>query len=212
MSATTETIQQVIGRNVRALRTEFGFTQQDVATALVRLGLPWDSGRVARLEAGEGSPTLPTVVLLAAALDCLLPSRRAVTVVDLLGADGSVVLAPGVAVPSAALIGVLRGGRASALVKVRDYPFALTGESPSQNALRATYGRTEQRAAAELGVDRLMMLRLSAELWGRNLGEERDARAEEMGVSSRVEKARVTRTLIGELETLWEQWAEMEPE
>lgn len=211
MTPAPETLAQVIGRNARTLRLAGGHTQQGVATAMVRLGLPWDSGRVARLEAGDSVPTLPTVVLVAAALDQLTSARVAITVVDLLRSDAMVALAPGITVPSSALIGVMRGGGAAALVPEPDYPFVRTGESPTLDALRATYGRTEQRAAATLGVDRAMMLSLSAELWGRNLGEERDVRAQEAGITSRVEKARITQALAGELEALWEQWATEEP-
>ncbi|UBV14964.1 helix-turn-helix domain-containing protein [Mycolicibacterium fortuitum] len=206
MKPTSEPLSQVIGRNVRELRLGAGLTQQDVATAMVRLGLPWDSGRVARLEAGSGSPTLPTLVLVAVALDQLTAGRRKVTVVDLLRSGAVVELSPGVEVASTALVGVLRGGRAGDLIEGTLYPFARTGMSPLLVTLRAAYGRAEQRAAAELGVDRETMLRLSAELWGRSLSAERDARAEVANVTSRVEKARITRTLIGEAEALWARW------
>lgn len=203
-------LAQVIGQNAKRLRTEAGATQQQVAAALVHLGLPWGSGRVAALEAGDVSPTLPTLVLVAAALDGLLPPRRSVTLVDLLTHDGRIGLVTGVEVPSAALVGVVRGGAAGVLAEYRR-PFTTARGSAQELSARETYGRTEQRAAAELGLDRARMIQLSTALWGRNLAEERDARAEAAGVTSRVERARITRQLISELSNEWAKWVGEEP-
>lgn len=204
-------LAQVIGLNAKRLRAEAAATQQQVATALVHLGLPWGSGRVAALEAGDVSPTLPTLVLVAAALDGLLPARRAVTLADLLTFDGKVGLVTGVEVPSSALVGVVRGGAASALAEY-PRPFTTARESAPELSARETYGRTEQRAAAELGLPRDTMIQLSTTLWGRNLAEERDARAEAAVVTSRVERARITRQLISELSEEWAKWAVEPPE
>ncbi|CPX20591.1 Uncharacterised protein [Mycobacteroides abscessus] len=209
MSTGTAPLAQVVGQNVKRLRAEADATQQQVASALVHLGLPWGSGRVAALEAGDVSPTLPTLVLVAAALDGL--HRHSVTLVDLLAYEGRVRLVAGVEVPSSALVGVVRGGAASALAEYRR-PFTVARESAVELTARETYGRTEQRAAAELGLDRERMIQLSTALWKRNLAEERDARAEQAGVTSRVERARITRQLISELSEEWAKWVGGEAE
>lgn len=208
MNASGTRISQVIGQNARRIRTEIAdATQQQVAVELVKLGLPWSAGRVAQLELGRVSPTLPTVVLVAAALDALTPKSRPVTVVDLLAADGGVELTSGVVVPSATLGGVLRGGKAGALAEYRR-PFGMSGESAAELSAKETYGRTDERAAKELGLDKYMMIKLSTTVWGHNLSEERDRRVEALdGPVSRVAKARITQQLRAELADELERWS-----
>jgi hypothetical protein len=72
-----------------------------------------------------------------------------------------------------------------------------------------TYGRTEERVAKELGVDKAMMVKSSALLWGHNLSVERDRRAAELGSPvSRVAKSRTTAALREELAALLERAGE----
>lgn len=204
MAIAKQTLSQVIGSNARRIRTEAGATQRQVAAEMVQLGLPWSSGRVAQCEAGDAAPTIPTLVLLAAALDNLTPARRAVTPVDLLASHEPIGLIPGVSVPGSVLVGILRGGGGSALTPYRR-PYAVAGESAAELETRDTYGRTEERVAKELGVGKAMMVKSSALLWGHNLSVERDRRAAELGSPvSRVAKSRITAALREELAALLE--------
>ncbi|MGV0624564.1 hypothetical protein [Mycolicibacter minnesotensis] len=207
MSAASRTFSQVVGENARRIRLESGATQALVAEEMVRLGLPWGSGRVAQFEAGSASPALPVLLLLACALDNLTPKRRPVTLVDLLEGEEPLSLAPGVSVPPAALVGVVRGGAAGALNPYRR-PFGVSGETVEELDATDSYTRTDERAAKELGTNKAGMVKLATALWGRNLSAERDRRAELLdGPVPRVAKARITRELITEAEAELARWS-----
>jgi hypothetical protein len=193
-------IAQVIGGNARRIRVEvLRTTQVAVADACVRVGLGWGFRRVAQLEAGQVAASLPTLFLLAAALDSLTTPPMAVTVVDLIAHDGRVHLAPGTEVPGPTLVGVLRGGRAQNLL-----PFASPFEDPGTDArvrerARVDYGRADARVARELGIGQDAMVAATAALWGQGLEVERNHRAAETGTTSRVGLARITAALRDEL-------------
>ena len=195
-------IAQVIGGNARRIRVEvLRTTQVAVADACVRVGLGWGFRRVAQLESGQVAASLPTLFLLAAALDSLTPPQRPITVADLISHDGSVHLAPGIDVPGSTLVGVIRGGRAQNLL-----PFANPFEDPGTDTdtrvrerARAGYGRADARVARELGLNQGAMVAATAELWGHGLEVERNRRAAETGTTSRVGLARITATLRDEL-------------
>lgn len=57
-------IRQAFGKNVRALRTEAGMTQEALAASV---GV--DQAYISRLEAGEKNPTILTLWHIAQALD-----------------------------------------------------------------------------------------------------------------------------------------------
>ncbi len=199
---------QVVGANVRRIRTEIAqTTQAALARELVNLGLPWPPSRVAQLEAGEVSPTVPTLLLVAAALDNVTPPKERITFVDLFVSDERLELAPGIYVPSSAAIGVIRGGPANGLTEFRRQ-IANPGESTPMLEAKAAYARPDERVAAELGIDRVYMITLAVSLWGHNLSAERDRRAQEAGITSRVGKARITATLRTEIEARMAEWGE----
>lgn len=191
-------LRLIVGANARRLRVEVvGATQADVARELVRLGVQWSPARVAQLEAGGSAPTLPILLLVAAALDRLMPVGGAVTLTDLLvGADG-IQLAPGVVVPTSVITEVVHGEPARALFGFH-VPTAGADTAAVMEA-QASYTRTDERAAAELGLSRADMVIGAVGLWGHSLSVERDLRATAGGITSRVGKARLTTELREEL-------------
>jgi transcriptional regulator with XRE-family HTH domain len=186
----------LVGDNVRRIRTIKGATQRQVATLLTELGLPWTSTRVAKLEAGDVAPSLPTLVFVAAALD-RLPGEERVSVVDLVraGRGDQVALSEGVEVPSQYLVDVLRGLPAGGLAEYRPCPPPEYREPPRNYG---DFPPMDRRVAKDLGIGRDTMLALTRELWGHGLGVERDRRIAEHGLPESAKK-RITTALREEL-------------
>jgi hypothetical protein len=193
-----------MGGNARRIRVDvLRATQVAVADACVRVGLGWGFRRVAQLESGQVAASLPTLFLLAAALDSLTPPQRPITVADLIAHDGAVHLAPGIDVPGSTLVGVLRGGRAQNLLPFAT-PFATPFEDPGTDTqvrerARAGYGRADARVARELGLNQGAMVSATTALWGHGLEAERNRRAAESSTTSRVGLSRITAALRDEL-------------
>ncbi|WP_018178750.1 helix-turn-helix domain-containing protein [Jongsikchunia kroppenstedtii] len=70
MKTTTETLGQVVGRNVRRLRLEQDATLEDVGRAVRSLGFNWSTSRVNAIERGAREPKYATILVLAVALSC----------------------------------------------------------------------------------------------------------------------------------------------
>src|ERR1700722_5821312 len=104
-SPAAPTVAEVLGLTALALRGDRKL--ELVARAARFAGLNWGTGRIADLEAGRVSPTLPTLISLCWAFRDLL--GRPVELPDLFVGDGDVTLAPGVAVPIALLRKALDG-------------------------------------------------------------------------------------------------------
>lgn len=208
----------VIARNARRLRLELGATQEEVAREVRNLGVPWTAGRVASLEWGEGAGLPGNLLLLVYGLDQFAAKARgrlsarpeqkeSVRVADLLIAEGGVELSPGFEVPSAVVTDILAGGDPAELFTYHrewdDFPGAITalpeGTDPRVREAWASYGRTESRVAQSIGVNRYTLVHLAVELWGRGFSAERDARAEDTGITSRGRKIAITRGLVAEL-------------
>src|ERR1700740_2479063 len=98
-SAEPPTVAAALGRTARSLRGDR--KAELVARAASLAGLNWGTGRIADLEAGRVSPTLPTLIALCWAFRDVL--GRSVELPDLFAGDGNVDLAPGVIVPVALL-------------------------------------------------------------------------------------------------------------
>lgn len=191
------TLSQVIGLNVRRIRSAAGVTQDALAVACVRVGLAWTAIRVAQCERGDTSPNLATLLLLTAALDTVTPARQRVTLADLVASDGSVSLAPGVVAPTATIAAVIRGGGGTALA---DYspPFTTAGGSAAELTAAEGWTRADAKVAAELGLPRDIVTKVAARLWGRSLSAERDARADNART-----KGLVTKELTAALREEW---------
>ncbi|BBY35879.1 hypothetical protein MMAN_00130 [Mycobacterium mantenii] len=80
------TVAEVLGRTAKALRGDRKV--ELVAHAAKSAGLNWGTGRIADLEAGRVSPTLPTLYALCVAFGILLD--RPLTLADLFAGDGRV--------------------------------------------------------------------------------------------------------------------------
>lgn len=200
-------LAEVVGRNARRLRGTA--TADDLAKAARRCGLNWGTGRVSDLEHGRVSPTLPTLIALAAALRSL--SGTPVALSELVEHDGYIALAGELVVKGTALKRFIGGApidlRAADLYWDEDDPFVrkilgMDAEPASRGRRRDLYaaseqGETEARLSKSLGVDREVVATAAEELWGRTVSAERDARAGRD--ASPQMRGRVTRELKSEL-------------
>ncbi|MEG8177242.1 hypothetical protein GZH49_01690 [Nocardia terpenica] len=201
--------------NARRLRG--AHTAEAVAKAAKRAGLKWNSGRVAYLEAGRISPTLPTLLALAMAFGDVL--SRAVALTELLQAEGfvqlnddfppvdaDVVIQALRGEPVAPTVGQVQGGvdEAAAVLTGAEAEWADLPERPDGPAvgkLRAVHadsGPTEDRIAASLGITTLRLSYETARLWGRTFTQERDHRAGDEANAQK--RGRIARTMKGELQ------------
>lgn len=186
-SAEPPTVAAVLGRTARALR---GDRKAELVARAARLaGLNWGTGRIADLEAGRVSPTLPTLIALCWAFRDLLGDEQ-IELSDLFAGDGKVTLSPGVSVPlellRAALDGHL-GGSPGSLVPAR-----LVSDAVERSLLEADY-----RMAHSVGIAPELAAAVMQELWGRSFTTERDRRA---GADANPQKrGRISRELKAEL-------------
>ncbi|MFC8531378.1 hypothetical protein [Nocardia sp. NPDC057227] len=207
-------VAEVIGANARRIRGEH--TADQMSRHAQWAGLKWNTGRVADLEKGRISPTLPNLVAIAAALRSL--TGQDVTLADLVAHDGPIRLNDVLVMPAARLAGYLRGE----LVRVfaSETPALAAEAEEARRVVRrwldnredwledldqvnawqaAMHNATDadERAAADLGLSVAEMLARSVEMWGRGFSAERDARAGD-GASNQ-KRGRIARTLKDEL-------------
>jgi transcriptional regulator with XRE-family HTH domain len=199
--------------NVRKLRGST--TADELATAARNRGLNWGTGRISDLEHGRVSPTVQTLVLLAAALGDV--RGEPVTLAELVEYDGMIELAKGLPIPSNALQRYLGG--APVTVEPRDIGEFLAAGMKAQEAaikqlptrlqkvkMRDVYlvtketGETEERVAKALGVETWVVNRASALLWKSTVSAERDRRAGSK--ASNQARGRITRELREELKAV----------
>ena len=206
-------ISQVMGTNVRRIRTEIAHaSQSDVTVQLLDFGVSWSPGRVALIESGEGAATVTTLLLLAYALDRLTPEDVTVRVTDLLRtpAGEPLELAPRIEVPSEVLLDVLGGADPTVVGTYRGSwestaegsapsPALPPGVDPREAEMYARYTQTDVRAARTLGLTRTELIQFALGLWGRNLSAERDRRATEAGITSSGRKIAITSNLLDEV-------------
>lgn len=213
-------LSTVIGRNARRLRGDI--TADAVAKSARYFGLNWGTGRISDLEHGRVSPTLPTLVALAMALEsATFPGGGRVTIADLLASDEPISLTTAFALTSEELTHFLAGeefaqvwihGKSVRLDEIPspvevlknmrdDWPKRLH-DVPKGATLRLSgeFGEPEQRLGRDLGLDDW---RLAAEmlfLWQRTYSAERDERA---GPGANAQKkGRVARELKAELKAV----------
>lgn len=199
----------VIGRNARRLRGDI--TADAVAKAARRQGLNWGTGRISDLEHGRVSPTLPTLVALALALDDVRYPGPAVTIGDLVASDEPISLTTALDVTSEELTEFLSGGsikrvspRAlldAARVTPADWPKRLDGVPMGPRLrLAGQLGEAEHRLGRDLGLDDRRLIAEMLFLWKRTYSAERDRRA---GPGANAQKkGRVARELKAELKAV----------
>lgn len=175
----------------------------------------WGTGRVADLEAGRVSPTLPTLLALCQALSDV--TGQPVALADLLAGSGAVDVGD-VAAPLASVRTALRGapvelqGESTLAALKRSFLRQLAERTDEQLAPRhkgqlwlihRQYGEAEERAARQLDVTKTALLEAMRALWGQALSVERDKRAG-AGASPQT-KGRITRALKTELKTYFQE-------
>ena len=176
--AETPQLHEILAQNIRALRLERSWSQDDMARhGREHGGLPWDRDTVNELEQGRRNLATGELLALCVVLDC--------DVAALLSSKGTVVLWP--AVMSARLDEIR--GRVKVRAVVAADPVVTTAERKAASVLGWTVGRVQDRARA---------------LWGRTLDVERDLRVgDPVGRSHRqmqAAKGHTTRKLLAELQ------------
>jgi hypothetical protein len=205
-------IASVIGVNAKRLRGHH--KAEELARAVTAAGMKWGTGRVADLEAGRVSPTLPTLLVLAQAFSDLL-GRPVRVKTDLLAGHGRVKVTGGLVADLSAVRDSLSGAvnlpRPSTVSPeqlrehVADTLPGMLAALSSQPAGRTELlwriyndcGLTEDRTASALGIDLGTLTEAMADLWGDTLSAQRDQRA---GPNASAQKrGQITRQLREEL-------------
>ncbi|MBA4855768.1 hypothetical protein [Nocardia farcinica] len=210
------TVAEVVGFNARRIREPH--TADQMSRHARWAGLKWNSGRVADLEKGRISPTLPTLLAVAVALRSL--TDRPVSLADLLTYDGPVALNDRLTIPGARLAAYFtaepvvvlasespalteEAGRAGRVMREHflsreDWldPDVTAEFTAWREAMRNATG-ADERAAADLGLDPAEFARVAVKLWGHSFSAERDTRAG--ADASNQKRGRITRILKDEL-------------
>ena len=188
-----QSLDQVIGANVRRIREERGVTQDELAFYARGWGLSWVQPTIAALE--QGRKTLDVIEL------GLLNVALATSSAELLAGDDDQRVRVG---EGTGRLGTLR--QAILGPEPVTSPQHLKDEISKKRARgEASSEQANVRAAAQLGVDPADVSRAAFRLWKRSLTEERDARVAENAQSEATPRTiqalrgRVTRVLLEEL-------------
>lgn len=194
-------LRQVIGRNVRRIRTEHEISLEAFSREARRCGLPYSTGRVSDLEGGRVEAKLDALLAWAQVLANL--TDQPVTLADLFKGDDRVGLFRGRPVEPdyakstagprdlAVICGWADVAEAAAAFGV---PQSKVG--PYLAAMDES-GLAEKRAARNLGVDLPTLIRHSVDLWGVNLSAQRDRIEPDANVSR---LGQITRELVAQIE------------
>lgn len=217
------TVAQVVGSNLSRIRDEHGLTLEEIARYSHTYGLRWNTARVSRIDRGEGSLNLETVLMLSVILSAM--TDQPVSVRDLLETDESVTLAPRSTLkPHGAQI-LLCGEGATELDSVlEEYGGIVAEQSHEVDEIMGAYGgivvpavpealsefeaqkyfvevfhRTlsDERNARTLGLTDAEFSAWSVRLWGHLMSAETEKRAPEDATAQK--KGRITRELMDEM-------------
>lgn len=214
-----KTLPQLVGGNLRTIRTDAGLTLEAFAKGMRWHGVRWNTSRAGEFERGELPVSLSLLLVVAQVIKDL--TGRAIRLADLLAGDEIVELNRGFAVTGASLAEAFTG----APVKLDDDVLAYTPEEVAwldtgklvaaleqmpqdvriSEAIEVSQheGVAEARVAKALGVPHGLLTAWSTKLWGRSLSQERDARSRPGDSAQR--RGRITRDLIAELRSEMEQ-------
>ena len=193
------TLAEVIGSNLRRVRGERGWLQDDVARRVRAVGVPWSPPVVAAIEAGTREIHFAELVLAVAALD--------IDLADLFAGDGRARVVGDVAVELSTFWTAVQsreGGR-ELIQAVRDQRRRVEGSLEADLAERGLIGEAEYRAGRQLSVTPEVVVQYSLRLYDRVLSQERDARvrakygAELAARSLQAARGHVMRSLLTEL-------------
>lgn len=220
----TRSMSEVAGERARALRLDAQRSLEDVATAARSLGLPWSTGRVGDFEAGRAAPSLPTLLVVAAALGDVI--GRPISLADLFDGAGDVAINDSLRIPLPNLRALLSGRYAPFSPRL---PIPATGVPTIEDAIymlpewgkdvdlnvRAqvsyAFREADERFCKNIGRDQPQMTAedrayygsvAMAKLWGRTFVAERDRRAGPDANAQR--RGQVSRQLKSELLALIE--------
>jgi len=170
------------GGRVRELREAVDATQDQLARAVTRAGLPWSRARLGQVEAGESGPDLAAMVAIAAALTEL---------------GGTPVRLPDL-IPESGVTQELLQLRAALAGEPVRRPIPVIGTIPDPR-LEPGWGQVEDHVARQLGRgSEGVVLDVAHQLYGGRSGsEERDHRAGEGATPQK--RGRVSRGIIAEL-------------
>jgi hypothetical protein len=198
------TVAQVVAQNAKRLRD--GRKVELVARAARLAGLDWGTGRIADLEAGRVSPTLPTLIALCWTFSDLL--NRPVNLSELLAGKGYVTLLPNVIVPIGllhrALAGPVAGPPTPLELARRGFPMAGLKVDPSDvradalQRVERSMLEADYRMAHSVGIPTESAAAQMQALWGRPFTAERDHRASP--ADSPQKRGRISRDLKAELQ------------
>jgi transcriptional regulator with XRE-family HTH domain len=190
------TLGQVIGRNLRAVRKERNWRQDDLAGYLRAIvGFNWTRSTITHIESGQRSLDVAEFAGMLVNLGLL-----GVSATQLLRGSGFVELGD-----AAVSLSELRRAFAGDPFRVDVRRHIAIAVEDTDEAELASRGDTEQNVAARLGSDPLRVSELAFERWGRSLTDERDARVDDLApkrATSRTLQAlrgHVTRKLQDEL-------------
>ncbi|WP_098055116.1 hypothetical protein [Kocuria marina] len=189
-----KSLPSVVGSNVRAVRVGCGLTLGEVVEAARAYGVRWSTGRLARIERGDGAVTVETLLVLSLTLSQV--AGREVTPGSLLASAVPVEVGEGVAVRAGALVDALEGRKTELVLS--DVEGAVEDLAATTDAvMRVGQRLADERAARKLGWSDDEVLRVSWSLWRRPLSAEAKARAGEDATPQKVGHA--TRELLEEL-------------
>jgi hypothetical protein len=212
---------EIAGRNARELRLGADVTLEQFAAAARHYGLKWTSGRVGDFEAGRTAPTLPTLIVVAAALANLTGSDVAVE--DLFEGEGRVTLTDRLSLDLRAVRSAFTKGAVVAPLDMTDardavkraipeweerrksWPEALLDVPPARiGHVYLAMSDSDKRMCKTIGVDYDLGAAAMAELWDKPFTARRDelagpdANPQERGQVSRQLKAALVSILQGE--------------
>ncbi len=199
-------VGEVVGENVRRLRSDRRWTQDAAAREFAGAGLRWKRTHIAALESGRRETVdVVTLVLLAAALD--------VPVTELFHGEGDVLLTPrgdaddyGVTATRAQLREWFSGAESN--IMIRGAQVAIAAVEHSQHKSRPIPVEADRALAKRLGRDVPDVVKAAEGLWGRSLTEERDRRVAELGDLPIGERQARQGHITRELSAALRQWIE----
>jgi transcriptional regulator with XRE-family HTH domain len=202
------TLGQVVAENLRRLREDAGFRQDDLARRSRLVGLDWTASTVAAVETNRRAVALDEAFLLTMVLEC--------SFADLLDGDGAARLGSRAEVDLETLRQLATGEKGGEVTgfttsersrAAREAEHELRRLRPLwpkmtlndlHRAEEAAEGEAERKAARRLGVDPVTISVIAHRVWGHSLTAERDEQAgPDAGAAAR---GHITRALLDFLE------------
>lgn len=219
----TKPLAEVVGSNCKRWRNRIGLTQDKFAEFARMVGLRWTASAVGDFEAGRSSPSLATVIAVAAALQIAFgrtasfdsdeefvgvvqdfDAGEAPTLADLLSTDADwvnvngVLMPPGGDLPKLFLGGIFHGYGGPTEEEWREITEAVERGRKFRADLVSHAGVTDKRMARQLGISVNDFMVRSIRLWGNTFSEERDRRAG--ADANKQKKGQIAREMRAEME------------